>query len=93
MGIQTALKKSTAILNLPRSAVGKRRNREDSKPRRVDMVMSPAGLRTKNDCAGEGQQQFSGSQEGGVANSSQIPSLAEEVAPLQNMQKSWKEKK
>jgi hypothetical protein len=30
---------------------------------------------------------------GGVTSSSQIPSLVEEDAPLQNMQKSWKEQK
>jgi hypothetical protein len=53
------------------------------------MVISPAGIGTKNDCAGEGQQLYNEhdnpfQEREGVTNSSQILPLVEEEAPFQN---------
>jgi hypothetical protein len=58
------------------------------------MYMSPAGLGTKNDCAGEGQQQFTRQTEsvsepevtpskGGMSSSPSLPPVEEEV-PFRN---------
>jgi hypothetical protein len=49
------------------------------------VILSPAGLGTKNDTAGEGQQQFTRQtfSRRGVISSSQTPPLVEKEAPFQ----------
>jgi hypothetical protein len=51
------------ILNIEtcqETAVERKSSKAPRVVRQKNMVMSPAGLGTKNDCSGEGQKQFTG---------------------------------